>query len=102
MDEHGANALVDLKYANLNRQLEQTLLGTAAEKMVSVERGVIVPQVGTVYLDPPQHNGRAPFYSSVKLVGDWRISTMTFNLLVLWLMSVAAMVTLLNGKKKGT
>lgn len=98
---HGNKALVKLKQDNMNKQLELTLINHNAGKMVAVEQGVIVPQMGTVYLDPPQHNGRAPFYSSVKLIGGCRIPTLPFNLSVLALMALATIALLLTGGKGG-
>ncbi|MCF0243499.1 MAG: ATP-binding cassette domain-containing protein [Bacteroidaceae bacterium] len=96
INEHGNKALVELQYANTNKQLEQTLINSDAGKMVSVEEDVLVPEMGTVYLDPPLHNGRAPFYSSVKIIGDTRIQTLPFNLFVLIVMSVITIVILLS------
>ena len=99
IDSFGNKALVDLKFANLNKQLEQTLINTASEKMVSIEDDILVPQMGTVYLDPPQHYGRAPFYSSVKLLGSLRIPTLQFNLTVLAIWCLIAMGILLRRKE---
>lgn len=96
INENGGRALVDLKYANANKNLEQTLVGTNAERMVCVESDVIVPQIGTVYLDPPSHNGRAPFYSSIKILGSLRIPTLPFNLSVLAVMGLLSVVILLS------
>ena len=64
--------------------------------------GHIVPLVAPIYLTPLSRNGGAPFYSSVKVVGDTRVDTLTFNLAVLYLMSLVVSIMLLTdfpGKK---
>ncbi|MCF0208420.1 MAG: ATP-binding cassette domain-containing protein, partial [Bacteroidaceae bacterium] len=101
INKFGTKALVDLKLANTNKQLEQTLVNSNAGKMVSIEGDVLVPEMGTVYLDPPQHNGRAPFYSSVKIIGNTRIPTLTFNIIILIIMSIVAVIVILAKKLEG-
>ncbi len=88
LGQNNMTALVNEKKRFHNTHLEETLVNFNARKACEIKDDVIVARAGMVYLDPPCKNGRAPFYSHVKLIGDWRIHTFWFNLAVLWLMIV--------------
>lgn len=94
--EIGKNEIIRIKKDNYNLQLEKYVVNADAEQMYKVVDGYIVPSAGFIYLDPVTHNGRAPFYSSTKIVGDWRVKTLWFNVLVLLLMCGICTVSLLN------
>lgn len=82
----GADAETALKQANSNMQLENLMVNRNTEKMYKVCKGSIVPCCGYVFLTPRSTNGRAPFYSGVKVVGHYEIETYWFDLMVLLLM----------------
>ncbi|MCF0202680.1 MAG: ATP-binding cassette domain-containing protein [Bacteroidaceae bacterium] len=90
IDEHSDDPryLVKLQENHTNKHLESVLVNTGAEKLVRQEDDCLVPLAGTVYLTPPSNNGRAPFYSCEKVVGDWHIDTLAFNLTVIAFMSL--------------
>jgi hypothetical protein len=56
--------------------------------MLEVIDGHIVPRMQAVFLTPRNNWGRAPFYSSVKILGDWHIKTLWFNMAVMLLMGI--------------
>lgn len=92
--EHGADYLNELKLRHCNKMLENTLLNTSSEKLVRREGERLVPQVGTAYLTPANRFGRAPFYSSWKMLGDNAIRTLWFNLGVLLAMAIVVAILL--------
>ena len=92
--EHGREALLELRRDNWNNFLESLVINSSSEELLTVIDGTIVPKVGQVWLDPPSHNGRAPFYSSTKIVGDLKFSTLAFNISILLLMCLSAGVLL--------
>ena len=94
--EHGREALVNLKHDNYNLQLENLVVNRTANEWYSVIDDTIVPKVGQIYLTPQSRNGRAPFYSGYKYLGDWKIPTYTYNICVLLLMCILLSVLLLN------
>ncbi len=79
--------VIELKKANYNLHLESLVLNSNSQEMFRIVDNTIVPKVGFVYLDPISNNGRAPFYSSSKIVCGKKINTLVFNVLVLILMS---------------
>ena len=93
-DMHGREALLELRRDNWNNFLESLVINSASEELYTVIDGTIVPRVGQVWLDPPSHNGRAPFYSSTKILGNMKISTLTFNVGILLLMCLCAGILL--------
>jgi len=82
----GKEAVRDLKRENYNLKLEDFVVGGASGRLLDVVNGHIVPRVGFVYLTPRNSFGRAPFYSSEKILGSWHIKTLWFNLAVMILM----------------
>ena len=86
--ENGKDVLLQLKQDNYNLQLEDCVIGMENQRMLDVIDNHIVARTGLVFLTPLSHNGRAPFYSSEKIIGDWHIKTIWFNLSVLLLMSI--------------
>lgn len=82
----GMENVLRLKQQNFNLQLERLLVDSESESMLRISGGYIVPQAGYVYLDPATRNGRAPFFSSCKIVGDLKVKTLWFNIAVLLLM----------------
>ncbi len=47
-----------------------------------------------IYRKPAHTNGAAHFYASYKLLGDWRIDTIFYNIGVMWLLTFLLMVAL--------
>jgi ABC transport system ATP-binding/permease protein len=47
-----------------------------------------------VYMEPTSHFGRAHFYAPVKIIGNRTIDTLSFNVIVVWIMSVLLYFTL--------
>ena len=94
--EHGKEAVLDLKRKNYNLKLEDCVIGADQKRMLDVIDGQIVPRTGLVFLTPLTKMGNAPFYSSEKVLGTWHVKTLWFNMAVLLLMSLIAIVLLLS------
>ena len=94
--QHGKEALVQLKRDNYNLKLEDVVVGADQQRMLDVVGNHIVPRTGIVFLTPLNHIGRAPFYSSEKILGSWHIKTLWFNIAVLLLMSIIVTIFLLT------
>ncbi len=82
----GKEAVRLLKRENHNIKLEDFVVGGANGRVLDVVDGYIVARAGFVFLTPRNHYGRAPFYSSEKIIGSWHIKTLWFNLAVMILM----------------
>ena len=84
--KYGKEEILKLKKDNYNIQLEDFVIGAAEKRMLDVVDDVIVPRSGLVFLTPQSKVGRAPFYSSEKILGSWHIKTLWFNMAVMLLM----------------
>ena len=85
--EIGREGVIQLKKDNYNLKLEDFVVGLNP-RMVEVVDNSLVPRTGIVYLTPRSHIGRAPFYSSEKILGSWHIKTLKYNMGVLLLMCI--------------
>ena len=94
--QQGKDAVLELKRDNYNIKLEDCVIGADQQRMLDVIDTHIVPRTGLIYLTPHSQWGRAPFYSSEKIVGPYHIKTLWFNLGVLMLMAVIVTVLLLT------
>ena len=92
----GKDAFLDLKKNNYNIKLEEFVTGADQLRMVDVVGDHLVPRSGIIYLTPHNKLGRAPFYSSEKILGSWHIKTLWFNLGVILLMSIITIILLLT------
>lgn len=91
--QHGKDAMLQLKRDNYNLKLEDCVVGADQGRMLDVVDNSIVPRTGLVFLTPASKVGRAPFYSSEKILGPWHLKTLWFNIGVMLLMCM--IVTLL-------
>ena len=92
---NGLQSLVDLKKRNFNIQLENLMVNLHSENYFRLVDNVIVPKIGQVYLPPMTRNGRAPFYSGYKMLGEKKIPTYWYDLGVLLFMCVLLSLCLL-------
>lgn len=95
---YGKDALLDLKRNNFNLKLEDFVISAWNHKLLDVIDNTIVPRTGPIFLTPRNKTGRAPFYSSVKILGDTPVKTLWFNMAVLLLMSVIVTILLLTDR----
>ncbi len=86
--ENGKEALLQLKRDNYNIKLEDCVIGMNERHMLDVIDKYIVPRTGLIFLTPQSRCGQAPFYSSEKILGEWHIKTIWFNMSIMLIMSI--------------
>ena len=92
--KNGKEALLQLKRDNYNIKLEDCVIGADQQRMLDVIDNYVVPRTGIIYLTPQSKIGRAPFYSSEKILGSWHIKTLWFNMGVMLLMCIVMVILL--------
>ncbi len=92
--QNSKEALLQLKRENYNTKLEDCVIGADQQRMLDVIDNYIVPRTGLIYLTPQSKIGRAPFYSSEKILGSRHIKTLWFNMGVLLLMCIVMVILL--------
>ena len=98
--EIGKDAVLDIKRNNYNLKLEEFVIGADNVRKYDPSKsyfvdGHIVPKTATIFLTPRSTVGRAPFYSSEKIVGAYHIKTLWFNMGILMLMALTTTLLLL-------
>lgn len=96
IQKHGKEKLMQLKRDNHNLKLEDCVTGADQPRMLEVVDHHIVARSGQIYLTPSSHNGRAPFYSSEKILGNWHVKTLWYNLTVMLVMGIIVTLLLLS------
>lgn len=99
--EIGYPEMTKLKKDNCNTQLENLMVNIGSQTSYNVVGDRIVPRVGAVYLTPQSRNGRAPFYSGVKVLGNRQFNTYWYDIFVLLLMCIlvsSCLITDVPGK----
>ena len=95
LKNEGKDAFLQKKRDNYNIKLEEFVTGADHQRMLDIVDNHIVPRSGIIYLSPHNKLGQAPFYSSEKILGSWHIKTLHFNMGVILLMAVIAVLLLL-------
>lgn len=86
--------LVNFKNLYDNKKLEVLVRDKYALQKVHYHEDRIYQGDEPIYRYPAYHNGTAHFYASVKYIGNWKINTVIFNILFIWLMTFFLMVAL--------
>ena len=87
VSQYGKEHMLALKRAHYNTKLEDVVIGADQQKMLDVVDGSIVARTGIIFLTPQSRIGRAPFYSSEKIIGPAHVKTLWFNMAVMLLMA---------------
>ena len=69
----------------LNRTVQQKIYETDDR---------LIQKSDPVLMQPWSRTGRAHFYAPYKMLGNWRISTIWFNMMVIWLINLLLFATL--------
>ncbi|MBP9987628.1 MAG: ATP-binding cassette domain-containing protein [Bacteroidales bacterium] len=91
----GIERMQTMMKQNCNIRLSEFLTGSDSENAIEIVENRIVPKAARVFLTPPSRNGRAPFYSSCKVVGHAKIPTVPFNMGVMMLVCILLTIVLL-------
>ena len=92
--EQGKEAIIELKRDYYNLNLEDCVIGANQKRVLDVIDNHIVARTGIIYLTPKSKVGRAPFYSSEKILGSWHIKTLWYNLGIMLTMSIVIAIFL--------
>ena len=92
--EHGKDSVLTLKRNHCNLKLKDVVTGADQRRVIDIVDNHIVPRAGIIYLTPRNQWGNAPFYSSEKILGEWHIKTLWFNLSIMGIMSIILAILL--------
>lgn len=86
--------LENFKDRHTNNKLEEITREKYSAQKVYITNNRIYQGDEPVYRHPVNNNGTAHFYSAYKYLGNVKIDTLWFNILVIWLFTFLLMVTL--------
>jgi ABC transport system ATP-binding/permease protein len=90
----GKEELLKLKAGNYNENLANFVLNRLTSGKIYDAGNRLVQKADPVFMKPGSKYGRAHYFAPYKRIGDIRIDTLIFNILVIWLMTVVLFVTL--------
>ena len=94
VSELGKEGYQDLRDNYTNKKLTEILTGEFNQQKTIETSGKIIQRYEPVYMKPVSRNGRAHFYAPYKLIGQWRIDTIWFNVTILWIASLMLYIAL--------
>ena len=92
----GSAGVFQFRQTYYNENLAGLVMDKGAENKIIFGKGKLIRKKDPVFMDPVCRNGRAHFYSPVKIIGSWRVNTFWFNFAVIWLMSGILYLTLVH------
>jgi ABC transport system ATP-binding/permease protein len=97
----GKDELVKLREATHNEALADLLENRTVQEKVYDAPDRIIQKADPVFMEPGSRIGRAQFYAPYKIIGNRRIETLWFNLMMIWLMNITFFVMLYFSVIKG-
>lgn len=95
MEKMGSReAVLELRNKNHNRALSDLLLNRNMINKIEITRNRLIRKKDPIYMIPESGTGRAHLYAPVKRLGDKEIDTFWFNIIFIWLTSLALYVIL--------
>ncbi|HKK81954.1 MAG TPA: ABC transporter permease, partial [Prolixibacteraceae bacterium] len=88
------DALSEYRDMYVNKSLERVVRDKFSLKKIRLIDHHIVQGDEPVFRAPFYQNGSAHFYASYKQIGDFKIDTLWFNIMVMWLFTILLMVSL--------
>lgn len=86
--------LIRLKQDHDNENLADLVLNRNELHKIVESGGRYIRKMEPVYQIPSSRNGRAQFFSAVKVIGHLQIDTLWFNVIVLWFMTIVLYLAL--------
>ena len=90
----GRDELVRVRETTHNEELADLVLNRLVLKKTYETRSRIIQKSDPVLMEPGSNYGRAHFYAPFKMLGNWRIGTLWFNMAVIWVLNLLLFVTL--------
>jgi ABC-type multidrug transport system ATPase subunit len=90
----GTEKLIALKQENYNENLADLVLNRNELHKVTESKHKLIRKMEPIYQIPSSRNGRAQFYSAVKVLGHYQIDTIWFNVVIIWIMTIIFYIAL--------
>ena len=91
----GITNLLKLKYDNYNNQIAELVLNKSDNVKIVEHKNNFIQRAEPVYKNPESKYGRSHFFAPFKRLGNLRIDTFWFNLIVIWAMILILYIVLI-------
>jgi hypothetical protein len=90
----GEEEFIKLKEKSYNNNLADIVLNNLAASKIYDAGDRFIQKADPVFMSPGSRKGRSHFYAPFKQIGDKKIGTLLFNVIVIWIMVIFLFVTL--------
>jgi ABC transport system ATP-binding/permease protein len=90
----GEEAFVKLREKNYNENLADIVTNRTAKSKIYDAGDRFIQKADPVFMHPGSRIGRAQFFAPFKQIGNLKIGTLLFNVIVIWIMVISLFVTL--------
>jgi len=84
----GEEAFIRLRGENHNERLSEFVLNRRSTRKIFETRDKFLQKADPVLMKPGSKHGRAHFYAPYKQIGNLKIGTLVFNMIIIWLMII--------------
>jgi hypothetical protein len=97
----GEEAFRNLRQKNYNENLADIVMNNMAKNKIYDAGDRFIQKADPIFMHPGSKWGRSQFFAPFKQLGNLKIETLIFNLIMIWIMSGVLFVTLyFNGLKR--
>jgi hypothetical protein len=90
----GKDQFIMLREKNSNERLEEILLNRRTKNQIYEADQKFIQKADPIFMKPGSKYGRAHFFAPYKQLGKLRISTLAFNVFIIWIMIIGLFITL--------
>ena len=84
-DEMGRREFVEFKQKYYNKKLADIVLNRTEINKIYQTNTRLIQKKDPVYMEPTSRLGRAHFYAPVKIINQIKISTLWYNIIIMWM-----------------
>ncbi len=96
IDSLGDEATLQIKLDHHNKNLSNLVLNRDELTKVFETENMYIQKKDPIYMYPDSNYGRAHFYAPIKILGNWQIDTLWFNLAMIWGITAVLYLALIN------
>ena len=95
--QYGDEVFQKMKDDNYNNKVAEFVLNKTEFTYVSEGESELIRHYRPIFQVPDNHYGRAQFYSSEKIIGQWHMKTIWFNTAIIWIYTLILYIVLVSG-----
>jgi hypothetical protein len=93
-EEIGFEKFVKTREKDYNESLADIMLNRLTTSKIYETENRLIQKADPIYMKPGSKYGRAHFYAPYKMLGNLKISTLVFDVAIIWLMTILCFITL--------